>query len=54
MYIITICSMTKMDFLAEVNKRAAAHTNCEIIDVKPLSYKVLKKVDKGKVWQLCC
>lgn len=37
-----------MDFLAEAKKRAAAHTDCEIIDVEPLSFKVPKKVDKGK------
>lgn len=41
-------SAVKMDFLAEARKRAAAHTDCEIIDVEPLSYKVPGKVDKGK------
>lgn len=41
-------SAAKMDFLAEVQKRAAAHTDCEIIDVEPLRYKVPEKEDKGK------
>lgn len=37
-----------MDFLAETKKRATAHTDCEIIDVEPLSYKVPEKVVKCK------
>lgn len=37
-----------MDFLAEAKKRATASADCEIIDVKPLSFKVPKKLDKGK------
>lgn len=45
---IVVCSTAKMDFLAEIKKRVAAHTDCEIIDVEPLSFKVPEKVDKGK------
>lgn len=41
-------SAAKMDFFAEVQKRAAAHIDCEIIDVEPLRYKAPEKVDKGK------
>lgn len=48
MCIIAVCSTAKMDFLAEAKKRAAAHTDCEIIDEEPLSYKVPEKADKGK------
>lgn len=37
-----------MDFLADVQKRAAAHVDLEIIDVEPLRFKVPEKMDKGK------
>lgn len=41
-------SAAKMNFLAEVQKRATPHTDCEIIDVEPLRYKAPEKIDKGK------
>lgn len=48
MCFIVVCSTVKMVFLAKAKKRAAAHTDCEIIEVEPLSFKVPEKVDKGK------
>lgn len=43
-----VSSAARMDFLAEVQKRAAAQVDLEIIDVEPLRFKVPEKEDKGK------
>lgn len=48
MCVIAVCSTAKMDYMAEAKKRAATHTDCEIMDVEPLRYKVPEKEDKGK------
>lgn len=46
-FYIVDCSSTR-DFLAKAKKRATTSADCDIIDVEPLSFKVLEKVDKGK------